>query len=308
MNASSSETLTKLTSALLASMLEARLNLQVSRFLSAAHSEISRGTSQQQFARLFSMCSRYAQSRIKLVPSEIEITQAASLLNGWNPERWTLLEAMRVSLLLAWPNQNTAGAFDEVFEHCFTYADEGEVCALYRALPLLCENSGGEKRFLRRATEGCRSNMLSIFEAVACDSQYPFLHFDSLSWNQLIMKAVFMDVPLWRILGLDQRLSPSLSQMVLDLIDERRSAGRPIPPQLWICFGENTNQDVLATMQEELAAYIDNSSATALILAFARAGELDTAKQLINQKDSELCAAVQLAERGEADQYAFANL
>ena len=61
-------------------------------------------------------------------------------------------------------------------------------------------------------------------------------------------------------------------------------------------------------MQEELAAYTENTTAKALIFALARAGELDIAKQLIDQNDSEIATAVAIAEQGKADQYAYASV
>ncbi|HKT99976.1 MAG TPA: EboA domain-containing protein [Paraburkholderia sp.] len=189
-------------------------------------------------------------------------------ITGCNFERWTLLEALRVALLLTSPDIGDE-AFDTVFEHGFRFADHGESCALYRALPLLPRG----ERFVARAREGCRSNMRTIFEAVACDSPYPARHFDDVSWHQLAIKAVFVGAPLWRVHGLDNRLSPELARMALDFADERRSAGRAVPPQLWLCLGPHGGERGLQALQQALNE-ADEAAQRGALLGLARAGAL----------------------------------
>jgi hypothetical protein len=77
--------------------------------------------------------------------------------------------------------------------------------------------------------EACRSNMRSLFCAAACDNPFPLHHFDEIAWNQLVMKAIFIEVPLAQIYGVEQRLSEKLAAMTRDFIAERTSAGRSIP-------------------------------------------------------------------------------
>jgi hypothetical protein len=113
-------------------------------------------------------------------------------------------------------------------ESAFRFADEGELCALYRSLAHFPDAG----RFTQRAREGCRTNMRSVFEAAACDTPYPFLWFDEPSFNQCVLKAIFIGVPVARIFGLERRLNPELSRMALDFAAERRSAGRPVPEDL----------------------------------------------------------------------------
>ena len=57
-----------------------------------------------------------------------------------------------------------------------------------------------------------------------------------------------------RVVGLDGRLSPELACMALDLADERRSASRDIPPELWLCLGEYGGERGVAALVEELAS------------------------------------------------------
>lgn len=212
--------------------LVARLDSQVQAFVSKAQREIQGGVTESRFGALVSLASRYT-PRQPLEPSPDELDLAACELPGWNPQAWSLLETVRVSLVLARPDL-LASDFPATFNHWFSHADEGETCAYYRALPLLPE----PQRFVWRAAEGCRTNMRSVFMAVACDSPYPYQCFDQLAWNQMLLKAIFTETPLARVYGVNQRLNKDLAQMALDYIDERRSAGRSVPADAWLCVAE----------------------------------------------------------------------
>jgi hypothetical protein len=232
----------------LAELLDARLSCEANGFRQAASIEISNGVSMQRLAELLALASRHVRTGVALAPDSDELHRLSAGVDGWNPSQWGLLEALRIALLLSSPDMDGDGFFAD-FEHCFQFADHGESCAMYRALPLL---PLGE-RFVWRAGEGCRSNMRTVFEAVACDSPYAARHFNDVAWRQLVIKAVFIDVPLSRIDGFDRRLSPELARMALDLADERRSAGRKVWPQLWLCLGPNASERGLQALQKELS-------------------------------------------------------
>lgn len=217
---------------LIQQLLAARLDARAAEFMHNTQTEIQAGLADARFTALISLASRYIPRRA-LSPSDVELTLAEQLLPGWSPRDWTLLETARVCLILARTDLASAD-FGTRFSGWFNYADEGELCAYYRAIPLL----PGPERFTWRAAEGCRTNMRSIFMSVACDSPYPVQYFDDVAWNQLVVKALFTETPLARVYGLDKRLSPNLAVMVLDYMDERRSAGRSIPPDVWLCLGD----------------------------------------------------------------------
>jgi hypothetical protein len=48
----------------------------------------------------------------------------------------------------------------------------------------------------------------------------------------MVLKAVFTGVAVGRIAGLDSRLDRDLARMAADYAQERRAAGRPVPPDL----------------------------------------------------------------------------
>ncbi len=213
----------------------------------ATRAEMERAPAPLRFSNLLSLTSRHARDSTALSPSADERAQVERETGGVELERWTLLEAARVALLLARPDlAQDAGA--RALEEAFRYADEGELRALYRSLAFL---PGGE-RFLWRTGEGCRTNMRSVFEAAALDTPYPARWFEEIGWRSVAIKCVFVGAPLWRLEGLDRRLSEDLARMALDLVEERRSAGRPVQPDLWLCLGRHGGERALAALLREL--------------------------------------------------------
>lgn len=252
----------------LSELLASRLSDPARGFWDKSRSEISEGVSETRFSALLAMASRHAK-RQPLALSADERARAEALLPGWSPVAWNRLELLRVNLLLARPDLET-DAFAEAFEALFRFADEGETCALYRSLPLLPRG----ERFVWRAAEACRTNMLTVFEAVALDSPYPVIHFDDTAWHQLVIKSLFLDVPLYRIAGLDDRLTPELTRMALDWAEERHSAGRSYHLGLWLCLGPHHAERVRALLESHWpdAGALERQ---AMLLAAGRAGQGD---------------------------------
>jgi hypothetical protein len=290
------------TATFLHEMIERRLEPGSLEWLRGRLSEIAGGVPPTRFASSISLASRFVRRR-GLEPDATELRRADQLVPGWNPERWNLLETARVALLLARPDL-VEPSFEEALEDVFRDADEGESCALYRCLALL----PAAERFLWRAGEGCRSNMVSIFEAVACDTPYPVRYFDDRAWGQLVIKTVFIGAPLWRVVGLDGRLSPELARMALDLADERRSAGRDIPPELWLCLGECGGERGVASLEEEFAS-AGPLGRQAAVLGLARAGQRPRLAALLeSERDPAVVDTLKQALAGRFDQQAFRAL
>jgi hypothetical protein len=288
--------------ALLAKLLATRLGAGPRQWWNETRRRIAMGVSDDDFARLLSLASRHA-PRHALEPTIEERRRAAHDLRGWNPERWSVLETLRVSLVLERADISQP-SFERALEEAFRYADEGELTALYRCLAFL---PVGE-RFVWRAKEGCRTNIRPVFEAVACDTPYPSTHFEELAWNQMVIKALFMGAPVWRIFDLDARLSPELARMALDLADERRSAGRRVQTELWMCLGPHGGGRAVAAIELELSLG-DPVGRRAAALALARAGEEERiGLWLEREQDPGVIETMRRAMQGHGTQSDFALL
>ena len=52
------------------------------------------------------------------------------------------------------------------------------------------------ERFLPVVIDACRTNIVPLFEAVACENPYPATHFPERNFNQLVLKALFNGIAL----------------------------------------------------------------------------------------------------------------
>lgn len=149
---------------------------------------------------------------------------------GLDAKGWSVDQAARILLVLAcYRGDDTA--FAAQLGRILSTAEIGEQIALLKGLALF----PAPERHLAHATEGVRSAMQPIFEAVAHCNPYPREQFSAAQWNQMVVKTLFIGSRLSPIQGLDARRNPDLARMLVDYADERRAAGRPISPELWRC-------------------------------------------------------------------------
>ncbi len=110
-------------------------------------------------------------------------------------------------------------------ERLYVTGELREQQAVLRALPHL----PAPERFLGVAVEAVRHNATSVIGAIACDNAYPAAHFPEAAFNQMVLKSLFVGLPLARIVGLPARTGAELRRMVQGYVSERRAAGRSIP-------------------------------------------------------------------------------
>lgn len=181
-----------------------------------------------------------------LVLDAAALAAAEAARPGWDPRGWSVDQAGRLLLLLA--GGGTGPAFADRLKQLFATADIAEMIAFYRGLPLYPD----PELHLMRAREGVRSGMKPIFEAVAHRNPYPAERFDENAWNQMVLKALFIDSTLAPIQGLDRRANPTLMRMLCDYAHERWAAGRPVSPELWRCVGPFADDAALEDLARAL--------------------------------------------------------
>jgi hypothetical protein len=165
----------------------------------------------------------------KLGAAQVELPRAArealQTLGYRPPQPVALAQLARIYLLVQACRPLVPAARLALMTRAYRTAGNPERVALLRALPLLPE----PQCFLPIATDACRTHVLEVFEAIACDNPYPALHFDDASFNQLVIKALFVGAQVARIEGLAERRNAELLRMLGDYVSERRAAGRSIP-------------------------------------------------------------------------------
>jgi hypothetical protein len=191
---------------------------------------LRRGPVRAALFRVFDLAAGLAgKAPLDLTPAEL--IDAAALEPGWNPAGWTRDQAARLAMVLTAARLETSDAFLGMLDTLFATADMSGLVALYQGLPLYPM----PERLVGRAQEGVRNSIVPVFQAVAHRNAFPARHFAEGPWNQMVLKAVFLDIRLDPITGLDERANPRLAAMLLDYVRERRAAGRDVPWDLWRC-------------------------------------------------------------------------
>ena len=247
-------------------------------WLSEKREQIAAGAPTRVFFTAFSAVPRYTgKKRLEL---RLEDLQAAeSIRTGWYAGHWSVDQAARTLLVLALP-QDDAEKYLGTLEQVFSSADLGELVALYQGLPLL----PFPERHCARAAEGVRSNISTVFDAVALHNPYPSEYFDNIAWNQMILKAVFIGSPLHLIQGIDRRANSELARMLTDYAHERWAAQRSVTPELWRLVGRFADAQILTDL-EKVFSYSDPAQQQAAALACSEC-PLPQAQQLLSQYPS----------------------
>lgn len=194
-----------------------------------------------------------------------DLAAADAVRSGWNPAGWSVDQAARVAMLLAAAHDE--GGFPGKLEQLCNTADVRELIAFYQGLPLY----PNPEAYVARAGEGVRTNMKAVFEAVAHRNPYPAENFDEHTWNQLVLKAVFVGSSLSAIHDFDRRRNEDLARTLVDYAHERWAASRAITPELWRAVGPFIDESMLGDMKR-VATSDDPLECQAAVLALRESG------------------------------------
>lgn len=138
---------------------------------------------------------------------------------------WSLLDLARALLLLRALEAHPSAEHPALVSDLYRTGELREQQSILRALPLLPDPS----RFTTLAVESCRTNSPGVFAAIASDNPFPAAHFPELSFNQMVLKSIFLGISVQPIRDLARRATPELKRMVSEFANERRAAGRVVP-------------------------------------------------------------------------------
>jgi hypothetical protein len=241
-------------------------------------------TSSRDFYLAFGAAPRFT-GKTPLQVTTQDLQEAQQLRKGLSPASWTIDQATRILFMLSLPHREPA-TYLQTLDQLFATAEVSELVALYSALPLLPH----PELFRAKASDGIRSNISSVFNAVALENPYPAEYFEEGPWNQLVLKAIFIGSPLHRIYGLDQRTNPTLARILSDFAHERWAAKRPVTPELWRCVGPFLNEQLLPDI-EKLFRDGNEKEQEAAALA-CRASTFAPAKTLLQNKRPDLAEKI----------------
>ena len=228
------------------------------------------------FYLAFGTAARASKNRLSL--SEAQQQQAQQLRTGFQPAYWSVAQTVRAYLLLLLPDDDTAHV-----SRLLETAEVDEQVAIYAALPLLPR----PEQWVALAINGLRTNITKVFDAIALHNPFPANHFPQDAWNQMVLKAVFMERPLYQIFGIDQRSNAPLARMLVDFAHERWAAGRAVTPELWRLATPYLD----ASHQSDLARVVhsgnaEEQAAGALACAQSKIPELESLLELDGARES----------------------
>jgi len=124
--------------------------------------------------------------------------------------------------------------------------DESEKVAVVRALSAF--GPGDALKLI--ALDAGRTNSVVLFAALAFDNPFPAAHYSEHEFNQLVLKAVFVEVRVQHVFALHDRANPALSRMCEDYVDERTAAGREFPAGLWAALAPYASERAVDMLLE----------------------------------------------------------
>ncbi len=236
-------------------LLQGQLNPDGRQWLETKLTAIKTDFKPRSFYLAFGACPRF------LGTDELQFTEAQlSALTLAHPNfsatPWTADQLARILLMTCLPVERNQAVLDDLFGT----ADYRELIALYKGLYFL-DNAAD---FVPRAREGLRTNMVGVFDAIALDNPFPARYLPEDAWNQLVLKAMFMGRPMYRIYRIEERKNATLADIFMDYAEERRSAFRPVSPELWRFVSGFVGERSLPGLQQTIAEGTELERAAAI--------------------------------------------
>ena len=99
------------------------------------------------------------------------------------------------------------------------------------------------------AVDTLRTNITPVFDAISLNNPYPALYFDDKQWNQMYLKAAFLQRDLSAIVDIDKRANKDLARIISDYAHERWAASRDVLPYFWRPVGKFIDDSLLEDMK-----------------------------------------------------------
>lgn len=214
---------------------------------------------------------------IKLTDDEKNIIEEVH--KGFSIDDWTTDKLCRVWLLTQ-TNATEKNDYYAKIENLFKGAEMNELAALYSSLFFL----NYPEEWKKHCSEGIRSNIGIVLEAIMYNNPYPFKYLDDLAWNQLVLKAFFTEKDIKRIIGLDERANKELAMILIDYANERWAAGRTVNPQLWRLVSKFIDESNIVNIEKALKS-VDIKEKQAAALACFHSNYLPAKKLLENEPE-----------------------
>jgi len=170
-----------------------------------------------------------------LIPSKVRLTGGLQLsTNGSDLVQYLLVQKANIHqitriYLLVKVLKTDAEYFTDKVAKLIEVADISELETFLRFLIVL----PNPENYKATAVEALRTNISTVFNAIAHNNPYPSRFFDDHQWNQMFLKTAFMEGDLSAIMDIDKKANTDLARIISDYAHERWAAGRDIDPDFW---------------------------------------------------------------------------
>ena len=147
-------------------------------------------------------------------------------------------EIARIYLLCSVLSESSI--FEEWVKKLIQVADTSELATFLKFLVLL----PSPENYLFVAAEALRTNISVVFDAISKYNPYPATYFSEQQWNQMFLKAAFMQQDLGAIVAIDNRANVALASIISDYAHERWAASRAVDPMIWRPVSKFLNDDL----------------------------------------------------------------
>jgi hypothetical protein len=165
---------------------------------------------------------------------------------------WTVDDAARVLLLLA-----AGSAAEGELPELYRYGDAAERRGVLRALPFLDLGDRG----VALVEDAIRTNDLRLIAAAL--GPYATEHLPDASYDQAVLKCVFVGVPITGLDGIPSRVTPDGARMLGAFVHERVAAGRDVPAEVWTVVDRFPPEEEIAAIESELQSEFEDRRAAA---------------------------------------------
>ncbi|WP_198283117.1 EboA domain-containing protein [Aquimarina agarilytica] len=214
-------------------------------WLNANSSLIKKDEQGNQFILNYSLIFRFI-SKDKIEWSTKELLFLKKQYPSFSEEDWNKQSLCRSLLMIELPVENSKVILKKLVETCSINEQEDFYKSLYflKIAPELTS----------LVEEGIRTNVENVFDAIALNNPYAANYLSEEAWNQLVLKAIFMGRPLYKIYNLVVRNNEKLAVMLNNYIQERWSAGRKVSPEIWQLMLGYKHPDILITLKKAIAS------------------------------------------------------
>ncbi len=200
----------------------------------------------------------------KIVANQrIEIPGESALNEYLSMQGTTCTQIARIYLLIRVLN------FDHQFfspkvANIIQVADTGELETFLKFLILLPR----PEDYVATAVDALRTNISTVFNAIAYHNPYPARFFNEQQWNQMYLKTAFMQGDLSALAQIDKRANAELARIIADYAHERWAASRDIDPYFWRPVSRFLDEALLEDMKRLLSSENSKENAAGALCCF----------------------------------------